>query len=115
MNPIVGQLNLAAVFIFLLLCLVKMLMLFANRNELLMHFNGAVAKAEKFVVWVLLAGSIYLFTYPNDISPQSVSQLTCLVIAIPLSIIAFRMQFRMMSVAAFILLLGAIFIAVETA
>ena len=111
LNPMIEQLNLVAFFVFLLLCLVKMLLLFANRHELLVHFSGAVAKAEKFVVWILLASSIYLFTYPNGISPRSVSQLTCLVVAIPLSIVAFRMQFRVMSVVALALLLMALLTA----
>ena len=109
METIVESIQHQALIIFTLLSLSKMLMLFLNKEDLLRHFTDAIEKPERFVVWVLLVVSIYRLTPPEEMSHSVTNQISCVFLAIPLSIVAFKMHFRIMSVAAFILLLAAIF------
>ena len=104
---IIKKTHFVVVTIFFLIYLIKTILLLANQKENLQSFTKKIKVVEMIVSFLFLGTGIYLMTQIPEIKTELIIKISMVLMAIPLAIIGFKKENKMLAVLSFLLILGA--------
>jgi len=105
-STLLTQTHLVVVQLFVLLYLIKIVLLFANKDALL-KFSRATRLLEMIVSVLFLVTGAWLFVMLGAIKTLQIVKLLCVFASIPLAIVGFKKMNKALALLSFILLVGA--------
>ncbi len=99
--------HLLSVILFLLIYVVKTFLLLTNKNEGLQKFTKGVKVPEMIISFLFLGTGIYLLTKSGTLDAFIYIKLIAVVISIPLAIVGFKKQNKVLAVLSLLLLFMA--------
>lgn len=107
MYKIIFYTHLISVTVFLVTYLYKTFLLLANKNEKLAKFSKDVKVAEMILSTLFLVTGIYMLTQVPEIKSLLIIKIVAVFISIPLAIIGFKKQNKVLAVVSLLLIIGA--------
>jgi mono/diheme cytochrome c family protein len=105
-STLLAQVHLVVVQLFLLIYVVKIVLLFANK-EALLKFTRATRLLEMVVSTVFLVTGIWLFITLGAIKTLQVVKLVLVFASIPIAVIGFKKMNKVMALVSFLFIVGA--------
>ena len=99
--------HLLVVILFLLIYLIKTTLLLMNKQETLMKFSKMVKVPEMIVSTLFLVTGIYMLTQVPEIKSLLIIKIAAVFLSIPLAVIGFKKQNKILAVASLLLIVGA--------
>ena len=99
--------HLLVVILFLLIYLIKTTLLLMNKQETLMKFSKMVKVPEMIVSTLFLVTGIYMLTQVPEIKSLLIIKIAAVFLSIPLAVIGFKKQNKILAVASLLLIIGA--------
>ncbi len=96
-----------AVIVFLLIYVIKTTLLLINKNAALEQFKKMTKVIEMIVSVTFLATGIYLITQIPEIKSLLIVKLVAVALAIPVAIIGFKKNNKMLATLSLVLIIGA--------
>jgi mono/diheme cytochrome c family protein len=96
-----------SVVLFLLIYLIKTILLLINKNEALDKFKKITKVPEMIVSVTFLATGIYLMTQIPEIKSFLIIKLVAVALSIPIAIIGFKKNSKVLASVAMLLIIGA--------
>jgi mono/diheme cytochrome c family protein len=105
-STLLAQIHLVAVQLFVIIYLVKIVLLFANK-EALLKFTRATRLLEMIVSVVFLGTGIWLFIILGAIKTLQIIKLVMVFASIPIAIVGFKKMNKALALLSFVLIIGA--------
>jgi mono/diheme cytochrome c family protein len=105
-STLLTQIHIVVVQLFVLLYLVKIILLFANKDALL-KFTKATRLLEMVVSTLFLVTGIWLFVILGAIKTLQIVKLLLVFASIPLAVIGFKRMNKMLALLAFLMIVSA--------
>ncbi|MBA3971334.1 MAG: SirB2 family protein [Bacteroidetes bacterium] len=99
--------HLLTVILFLAIYLIKTTLLLADKKTTLETFTKAVKVPEMIISTLFLVTGIYMLTIVPEIKTLMIIKIIAVLISIPLAVIGFKKQKKLLAVASLLLLIGA--------
>lgn len=99
--------HLLVVVLFLLIYLIKTTLLLLNKQEALLKFSKMVKVPEIIVSILFLVTGIYMLIQLPEIKSLLIIKIVAVFLSIPLAVIGFKKQNKILAVASFLLIVGA--------
>ena len=105
-STLLAQIHIVAVQLFVLLYLVKIVLLFANKDAL-MKFSKATRLLEMVVSILFLVTGIWLFVILGAIKTLQIEKLLLVFASIPTAVIGFKRMNKALALLSFVMIVGA--------
>lgn len=99
--------HLLVVVLFLLIYLIKTTLLLLNKQEALLKFSKMVKVPEMIVSILFLVTGIYMLIQLPEIKSLLIIKIVAVFLSIPLAVIGFKKQNKILAVASLLLIVGA--------
>ena len=99
--------HLLVVVLFLLIYLIKTTLLLLNKQEALLKFSKMVKVPEIIVSILFLVTGIYMLIQLPEIKSLLIIKIVAVFLSIPLAVIGFKKQNKILAVASLLLIVGA--------